>query len=538
MRPVRRTVAEQLALLARKMDALQAERRPAQGAAEPLALAPPARIFCALAFYAALAMGVVVLLLRLSSAGEVSATASDRATHPAAVQRLNDAFAFSSSGSSSSSSSSSENAPQPLPAVPQPLLLLPPPRSCGGGGGAPEGLALLDTVASLYEYADRAEHLRRLESFSALHATALAPLTVKAQRLLYEWQHPASCAGARFLVSEGNPEGGGLGSHFFVATHHFAMALDMGMVFLWRWNAADDFVDLENCAHAPGIECFVDAPSNCTLQDAFVREEGFKPDTVEVRGGNAGEALGYPDFHYVPLAFQRLWAEAGLPEEEGTETGAKNPRAYWYKTQVVAYLARFNRVTVEALRTQRSLSSNFQTASGPSVPAGHRDAMLALPLPPGTMSAHIRHGDKEAEMRLIPTNIYMDAALRIADMEPLMTSSRNVFVTSEDPSSIEFLSTSLAKVPEYNHWSMAWYSAMPRRDTNGKDQLNAFSDIIAKANLTRLWFLQLTLALECDTWIGTRGSNWNKLIDVLRCVWVPKCQNYMVDVGDNVWRRR
>jgi hypothetical protein len=399
-----------------------------------------------------------------------------------------------------------------------------------------EVLPLFDTAASLYDYADRSEHLKRLESLSSFHATALAPLTAKAQRFLYDWQHPSNCTGRNYIVSEGNPEGGGLGSNLFVATHHFAIALDKGAIFLWRWNAAEDFIDRENCANTPGIECFVEAPSNCTLHDAFDEGIGYRPGVVEVRMGNAGQEIGFPDFHYVPRVFQQMWAEAGLPVEEGTPAGDKDPRAYWYKTQVVAYLARFNRVTVEALRVQRAIASNFMAASGPAVPFAHRTSMLTFPLPTGTMCAHIRHGDKEMEMRLVPTNLYMDAALKIADMQPLMTPSRNVFVSSEDPGALDFLTNSLAKVPEYNHWSIAWFSAMPRKDSNGRDQLDAFVDIIPKAMLTRLWFLQLTLALECDSWIGTRGSNWNKLIDVLRCVWVPKCQNYVVDVGDNVWR--
>ena len=43
--------------------------------------------------------------------------------------------------------------------------------------------------------------------------------------------------------------------------------------------------------------------------------------------------------------------------------------------------------------------------------------------------------------------------------------------------------------------------------------------------------LQLLMALEADAWVGTRGSNWNRLIDELRCVWVDKCQGVYVEVG-------
>ena len=152
------------------------------------------------------------------------------------------------------------------------------------------------------------------------------------------------------------------------ATHHFALALDLGAVFLWRWDAADVFTDPATCAGAPGIECFQDSPSNCSLHDAFLTGEGFKPDTVEVGSGNAGEAFGNPGFHRVPKAFKWMWADAGQPEEEGADTGAKDPRAYWYKTQVVAYLARFKKATVQALHAQRVSASNFVAASWPQRP--------------------------------------------------------------------------------------------------------------------------------------------------------------------------
>jgi hypothetical protein len=54
---------------------------------------------------------------------------------------------------------------------------------------------------------------------------------------------------------------------------------------------------------------------------------------------------------------------------------------------------------------------------------------------------------------------------------------------------------------------------------------------------TRTHLLQLLLALEADAWIGTRGSNWNRLIDELRCIWVEKCRQPYVEVGtDKSWK--
>ena len=44
--------------------------------------------------------------------------------------------------------------------------------------------------------------------------------------------------------------------------------------------------------------------------------------------------------------------------------------------------------------------------------------------------------------------------------------------------------------------------------------------------------IQLLMSLECDVWIGTRASNWNRLIDELRCTWIDKCNGLYIEVGD------
>jgi hypothetical protein len=52
------------------------------------------------------------------------------------------------------------------------------------------------------------------------------------------------------------------------------------------------------------------------------------------------------------------------------------------------------------------------------------------------------------------------------------------------------------------------------------------------------------MTLEADAAVGTLGSNWNRLVAELRCVWVPKCGTPYVEVGPRKdwegysWRRR
>ena len=64
------------------------------------------------------------------------------------------------------------------------------------------------------------------------------------------------------------------------------------------------------------------------------------------------------------------------------------------------------------------------------------------------------------------------------------------------------------------------------------------------SNLMHMHIMQLMISLESDAVIGTLGSNWNRLIAELRCVWLPKCSTPYVEVGprqdwkDYNWRRR
>ena len=61
-------------------------------------------------------------------------------------------------------------------------------------------------------------------------------------------------------------------------------------------------------------------------------------------------------------------------------------------------------------------------------------------------------------------------------------------------------------------WVM-YLSKLQRMNTGPSEQLAKFG----RTGLSVQWLYQLFLALECDVWIGTRNSNWNRLIDEMRC---------------------
>ena len=392
----------------------------------------------------------------------------------------------------------------------------------------------------LYAPASHEEHLARLDAMTAASPASLAPLTAAAQRLIYEWQHPPSCEGRPFLISQGNDALAGLGSHVHISSHHFAIAMERGAVFVWSEDVAHIYTDPETCGEGAGnIECFFLPPSNCSLQDAHAPGAGAR---TSVRFGDAGKAGGFGlDFFHVPRPFVALWEAAGLPVVVGASTQQRDALKYWFRGQLAAYLMRPNAATAAAYRALRTRAGGLLHAAGPAAPAGAAARLAAaFPLPPGTLSLHVRHGDKFTEMPLVDTAEYLRAAATLARMHPMALARRTLFMSTEDPGALTAAEAALGAEPAMAPWALAWYD-VPRANSNGPEQLNQFD--IPRGQLSRIWLLQLLLALECDGWVGTRGSNWNRLIDELRCVWVPKCQNVYHEVGDFArwehysWRR-
>ena len=312
---------------------------------------------------------------------------------------------------------------------------------------------------------------------AGLHDQGLAPLTRWAQAEIHRRMNPANCSAARFLLTEGNA-GSGVGSSLHVIGAHLAHAIQGGLVLAWGRGS---------CRYVPGGatgSCgrfflpITDCPADVVARNAVGSIEGH---------------LAYR--HLVPEDFRR--AIEPVLRTRGEEI------LYWWRAQSAGYLARLNAGTMASVRARRRRE--------PAVPAG-------------TISAHIRHGDKHREMRLVEPAVYMEAAERLAQLQPLSFGARTYFVTSDSASAIN---TSRA-LASRGGWAFV-ASDIPR----GRDGFVMKEWKAATANTSMHdHLLQLLMALEADAWVGTRGSNWNRLIDELRCVWVDKCAHVYVEVGD------
>jgi len=136
---------------------------------------------------------------------------------------------------------------------------------------------------------------------------------------------------------------------------------------------------------------------------------------------------------------------------------------------------------------------------------------------------NIRSGDKYTEAKPSKIERYIDEAEKIIIGQPL-SFSRLLFITSDDLNAI-LEASAYAKSKNLQ----VIYSDVPRmKNGNQESQIDSFWNF----NVTVSVLMQLSMTSECDAWIGSRSSNWNRIIDIYRCTRVNKCQQIFVEVGD------
>jgi hypothetical protein len=319
-------------------------------------------------------------------------------------------------------------------------------------------------------------------------------------------------------------KGNGIGSILHVSGFHLAVALEKGRVFMWSEVAGEEWTDPTTCGDKANWECHFQAPSNCSRAHLRAGSSG---------GGGSAGAANYQEveMHHslmgvasptVPAALSALLrSEApGMSEAE---------MKYWWRGQSVAYLMRFNHDTVREVRRMRKdpslvvVAPDNRTLVAASSSSSSSSSSVRVPFPPGLVHAHVRHGDKYTEMTLQGTARYLAAAQALVITQP--TAFRRIlFVSTEDEAVL-----SEAQDAAKDGWSIV-HSDIKRSNSGPLAQVLDLGKDRA-GYTTRTHLLQLLMSLECDAWIGTRGSNWNRLIDELRCIWVDKCKQPYVEVG-------
>jgi hypothetical protein len=315
----------------------------------------------------------------------------------------------------------------------------------------------------------------------------LSPLTKWMQAFIHKHQHPAKCD--RILISDGHRSG--FGSEMHVIGAHLAYAIQNNYVLVLSNETCTNFRVPHSCTD--GCACMLRPISNCSAAD--------DPAAPRIEGGFL-MAFRLADVFVNALRAQ--FPSMTVPQMK-----------YWWRGQSAAYVMRFNDDTLRVLRTLRHNRTLHYATHGCAVP---------FPLPANTISVHIRGGDKWAEMPLVPAQNYVSVVLQLVHNMP-HSFSRTVFLSGDDQQSID----QARQLIEDRHMSVI-YTRMPRLVGGHRmSDWRAAPDESEGSFYAHL--LQLLMALEADAWVGTRGSNWNRLIDEMRCVWVDKCQGVYVEAG-------
>lgn len=173
---------------------------------------------------------------------------------------------------------------------------------------------------------------------------------------------------------------------------------------------------------------------------------------------------------------------------------------YWWRAQSAAYIVRPNAAT-----------RNEMAARKRRMFGGER-------IRPGTLSVHVRHGDKGEETELVEDGVYLRVAQELRHAQGNLTLAdterprQQIFLSTEDPQTVAAFDAQ----PEWDVQSVSLIRGVPADLTPLEQTPESIQTLMDPYEDMLNSLLSLDLALQCDAFVGTLSSNWCRLIDELR----------------------
>ena len=320
-----------------------------------------------------------------------------------------------------------------------------------------------------------------------------------AQQRIWQHQHPVDCSSQKFLVY-GSDEpfvtyGHGIGSTLHLATWALAKALDTGRVLIFAPTPEGIWTQGRFCTGYDNLfACYFEPTSTCSYSDVT---RGQSLEDIPLLDDNARQQdlrvvrcdIKFPisDASLVPSTFKDILHQSPIPVDK---------LYFWFRAQAIAFFIR---------PTQRTLVELDQ----------RKKKQAWVRVPDGSISIHIRHGDKGIEMQLAPDAEYA------AKAEELLTQysylKRVIFLSTEDPKSVEYFKS-------LGNWTVLTLQ-VPRPNVDTVIGPTAYAQQIGSDEEMLNSLVNLDLALTCSAWVGTIASNWNRLIEELRST--VRCKAHM-----------
>lgn len=357
-------------------------------------------------------------------------------------------------------------------------------------------------------------------------------LTKVTQKYIYDKQNPSRCGNQKYLILNHFPgDLYGIGALFQHIADYLSVAIQTNSILLY----AEDQPPGQNFVSSPdeegdkscgrSLDCIFYPISKCKHE----KQKGIKEGTQSIFATPEGSEIDLD----VPAYLQKHGSaippvlEAALREVQPDIT--HEMLKYWWRAQASAYLMRLNAKTSSRMRELRLGDGVKQLGMQWGTDGEPKDVEMPFPMPEGTISMHVRHGDKgyvrkscfqvsiltysRSEMRLVPFNNYVVEAEKFGSVNPLGYWKRG-FLSTENPNVIEQMQ-SMSRIAGFetsgsnSRWTWYW-SDIPRMmrtieridlavanmfpglNTGPETQLAQFGD---RTELTIKWMLQLVMAM-------------------------------------------
>jgi hypothetical protein len=227
----------------------------------------------------------------------------------------------------------------------------------------------------------------------------LMALTKATQRYIYEKQNPAKCEGQKFLILNKFPgdDAFGLGAIVQRITDYLSVAIQTNSILLY----AEDLSPGEHFIQAPeeggdsscgrSFDCIFQKLSTCKSSS----QKGMDKEVQSVF------AVPTKD-EEVDLDVKAYLAKFGSPIPPVFETALKSIQPditgemlkYWWRAQAAAYIMRLNGPAANRMKELRLGKDTNQMGIQWDINGEPQEVDLPFPIPEGTISMHVRHGDK------------------------------------------------------------------------------------------------------------------------------------------------
>lgn len=334
----------------------------------------------------------------------------------------------------------------------------------------------------------------------------------EAIEIIWKNQHEQDCKTANFTIAiDWNH---GFGSRIHVEGSGLREALNSNRVYLMRSDAPIHFVNNSHCRkqNISSFECYYLPWSACTLSDAlpyinntsrvnhFSRRLEVEYDNDKVEKDKKVPDIFLPLLKCSPMKTQFYY--------------------YWFRAITASYLLRPNQATLSELAKYRKLPIGTESSVNE-----HKRCV----------SMHVRHGDKNGEMQLVPFRVYANMTHYLWNNGLVQNSKHDrqhrdhrnklqVFLGSETPAIFEE-----ARVWAKKSNISLYYSNIFNRSSVSYMEFGGGTVRHELEYLSML--LNLEYALKCDAWICTFQSNTCRVMDELRATVGGKANFHNVDLS-------